>query len=116
MLFLADAAAADGGSALVSLAPLLLIGVFVYFAMIRPQRKRQQEFRRMQSDLSPGDDVITIGGLHGRVDSIGEGYVDLVVTDDMVLRFKRTAIAEILRDAGADDAPELTADDRIDDE
>lgn len=97
-LILAEAGDAATGGGLLGFLPLLLIGAFVYFAMIRPQRKRQQAVQEMQKDLSAGDDVITIGGLHGRVDAIGETTVDLEVTDDVVLRFKRSAIAEILRD------------------
>lgn len=87
-------------SALGSLLPLLLIGGLVYFLMIRPQRKKQAEFQAMQKTLSVGDDVITIGGLHGHVVSMGEQSVDLSVDadEDIVLRFRRSAIQEILRD------------------
>ena len=91
----ADAA---GGSSLLSFLPLLLIGAFVYFAMIRPQRKRQQAVQQMQKQLGVGSDVITIGGIHGRVDAIGENTVDLELTDDIIVRFKRSAIAEVLGD------------------
>lgn len=101
-LFLAETGEASAGGGLLTFLPLLLIGAFVYFAMIRPQRKRQQAVKSMQQDLSVGDDIITIGGLHGRVDTIGETTVDLEVTDDVVLRFKRSAIAEILRDEPTD--------------
>lgn len=87
--------AASGGS-LLSFLPLLLIGAFVYFAMIRPQRKRQQAVQDMQKQLSVGSDVITIGGIHGRVDAMGETTVDLELYDDIIVRFKRSAIAEVL--------------------
>lgn len=108
-LLLAETTGGGGASVFASLLPLLLIGAFVYFAMIRPQRKRQQAFQKMQSELSPGDDVITIGGIHGRVDAIGESYVDLEVTDDVILRFKRQSIAEILRDE-PDASPDVSGD------
>lgn len=101
-LILAETGDAAAGGGLLGFLPLLLIGAFVYFAMIRPQRKRQQAVQSMQKDLSAGDDVVTIGGLHGRVDAIGETTVDLEVTEDVILRFKRSAIAEILRDEPAD--------------
>ena len=113
MLFLAQETA-ESGSALISMLPLLLIGAFVYFAMIRPQRKRQQTFQKMQQSLSVGDDVITIGGIHGRVDAIGPDYVDLEVTDDVVMRFKRSAIADILKEEVAE-APIADADLDLDD-
>lgn len=100
LLFLAQEGG-DAGSSLVSLLPLLLIGLFVYFAMIRPQRKRQQQAKEMQRSLSIGDDVITIGGLHGRVDAIGDDTVDLELTDDVVVRFRRSSVAEIVGDEPA---------------
>ncbi len=92
--------AASAGGSLVSFLPLLLIGAFVYFAMIRPQRKRQQATQSMQKELAVGSDVVTIGGMHGRVDALGETTVDLDVTGDgdVIMRFKRSAIAEILSD------------------
>ena len=54
--------------------------------------------------LTIGDRIVTIGGLHGVVDAIGDDTVDIVVDadGDVVLRFKRSAIAEIVRDADAD--------------
>lgn len=112
MLFLADTAEAGGASGLVSFLPLVLIGAFVYFAMIRPQRKRQQAVQQMQKQLNVGSDVITIGGVHGRVDAIGDQTVDLLLTDDVIVRFKRSAIAEVVGDEVVelddDDAAEST--------
>lgn len=110
--------AQDGGSSGSPLGlylPLILIAVFVYFVMIRPQRKRQQEFKEMQSDLSVGDVVHTIGGLVGVVDEIDDEFVELLVTQeaDFALRFKRSAIAEIIRDTddqGVDDVDTEGAD------
>ena len=98
--------AASTGGSLLSFLPLLLIGAFVYFAMIRPQRKRQQAVQTMQKQLSVGSDVITIGGIHGRVDAMGETTVDLELTDDIVVRFKRSAIAEVLGDDVVADDPD----------
>jgi preprotein translocase subunit YajC len=75
---------------------LLIFVIFIavmWFLMIRPQQKRQREHKQMIESLARGDDVITIGGMHGRVDGIAEGYVDLEVTDDLILRFQKEAIA-----------------------
>lgn len=76
--------------------PLFL--VLMYFVMIRPQRKRQQEHQRMISDLGIGDDVVTIGGLHGTVVALDEETMDLEVTDDIVVRFQRTSVARVVSD------------------
>ena len=61
-------AAAEGGGG--SFAPLLLIVLLfgvMYFMMIRPQQKRRREAQSMQSSLGPGDEIVTIGGLHATV-------------------------------------------------
>lgn len=75
---------------------LIIFALFIalmYFMLIRPQQKRQKETRQMLASLTRGDDVITIGGLHGRVHALADEYVDLEVTDDLILRFQRSAIA-----------------------
>ena len=102
-----------GGSALASFLPLILIGAFFWFVMIRPQRKRQQERKQMMDRLAVGNDVVTIGGLHGQVEQLGDGWVDLLVNDDVVLRFSRTAIGEVVTPADLDEVP--PADDTPDD-
>lgn len=70
----------------------LFIGV-MYLLLIRPQQKRQKEHRELLASLHKGDDVITIGGMHGRIHAISDDYLDLEVTDDVVLRFQRQSIA-----------------------
>lgn len=78
---------------------LPLFFVAMYFVLIRPQRKRQQEVQDMQSSLAVGDDVVTIGGLHGEVTEIGADHVDLQVTSDgVVLRFRRSSVADVIRE------------------
>ena len=74
--------------------PIVLLFVVAYFAFIRPQRRRTQEAAEMLRSLDVGDDVVTIGGLHGRIHKLYDDAVDLEVTDDMVLRFDRQAIAK----------------------
>lgn len=72
----------------------LFIGV-MWLLLIAPQRRRQKQHQQMLEQLQRGDDVITIGGVHGRVEALTESYVDLEVTDDgIVLRFQRSSIAK----------------------
>lgn len=82
---------------------LLFLGL-MYFVLIRPQQRQQKKRKEMLQRMNVGDDVVTIGGLHGNVvaidDAEGNATVDLLVTDDVVLRFRRSAIAEV---AGADE-------------
>ncbi len=71
---------------------VLLAGVF-YFFIIRPQSKRQKEQRDIIASLQPGDKVITIGGIYGRIESMREDSVILKVESGTTIRFMRSAIA-----------------------
>ncbi|RTQ47524.1 preprotein translocase subunit YajC [Hymenobacter gummosus] len=85
-------ASAGANSPLQYLFPLLLLGVF-YFFMIRPQQKRSAEAKKLREGLSKGAQVVTIGGLHGRVVELSEEKVTLEVDKGTRLTFDRTAIA-----------------------
>jgi preprotein translocase subunit YajC len=79
--------------------PLILMFVLFYFLLIRPQQKRQKAVQRMQSDLKKGDKVVTIGGLHGFIDSIDENKAVIKCGDGSRLTFDRNAIREVTADA-----------------
>ena len=74
---------------LLSLAPLLLIVVVFYFMLIRPQKKKEKEVQKMRSDIQVGDEIVTIGGIIGRVVSMRE---DTLVIDRSKGRISRWAI------------------------
>lgn len=71
----------DGGSqggvvgALMTFAPLVLLFVLMYFMIIRPQRKKQKEEQKMRDSLQVGDEIVTIGGIYGRVISLKEDTI-----------------------------------------
>ena len=73
---------------------VLLVVMFVvfYFLMIRPQRKKQSEQKTVVQELKRGDKVITIGGIYGEVDSVGERYVILKVEGGTRLKLLKTSI------------------------
>lgn len=77
--------------------PVLFIAV-LYMLLIRPQQKRAKEHRQLVSTLNVGSDVVTIGGLHGRVVDLTDETMDLEVTDDIVLRFQRSSLARVVSD------------------
>lgn len=87
------------------LLPILFL-VVLYMLLIRPQQKRQKEHRNLVASLSVGDDVVTVGGLHGRVVDLDDETMDLQVTgdDDVVVRFQRSALARVVRGETTDDA------------
>ncbi|MBL4951267.1 preprotein translocase subunit YajC [Neobacillus sp. OS1-32] len=75
--------------------PIILMFVLFYFLLIRPQQKRQKAVQQMQSDLKKGDKIVTIGGLHGTIDSIDESKVVIKCGDGSRLTYDRNAIREV---------------------
>lgn len=81
---------------LIGLWPLLLMFAIFYFLLIRPQQKRQKAVREMQANLAKGNKVVTIGGLHGIIDSIDEGKVVIKAGDGTRLTYDRQAIRDVI--------------------
>ena len=71
----------DGGADLMGLAPLVLIFVVFYFLLIRPQTKRQKEHREMVSAISAGNEVVTAGGVLGKVVKVADQFVIIEIAD-----------------------------------
>ena len=97
--FAQTAPAASGGgteSSLLSLLPLVLMFVVLYFIMIRPQMKRQKEHKAMVEALAKGDEVVTAGGVLGRVSKLGETYLHVEVANGVELQVQRSSIVQVL--------------------
>ncbi|KKI92330.1 preprotein translocase subunit YajC [Bacillus sp. SA1-12] len=77
--------------------PLVLMFAIFYFLLIRPQQKQQKAVREMQNNLQKGDKIITIGGLHGILDSIDEDKIVLKVGDGTRMTFDRRSIREVVK-------------------
>lgn len=82
-----------GGGGMAQLIPLILMFVVFYFLLIRPQQKRAKEHQNMLSNLKRGDQVITNGGLLGKITGIGDKMVTLEVAEKIRLRVMRSHIA-----------------------
>lgn len=93
VMVLASNGAGEGTAAIGSLLPFLLIGLAFYFLLIRPQRKRQQEQKAMISSLGVGDDVVTIGGIHGEILDMTDDTVELLIADEVVVTIARNAVS-----------------------
>ena len=78
------------------LLPLVLMFVVLYFIMIRPQMKRQKEHRAMIDALAKGDEVVTAGGLLGKVTKLGEGYLSVEVANGVEVQLQRSAVVQVL--------------------
>ena len=79
---------------------VLLFGV-MYFLMIRPQQKRRREAMQMQAALAPGDQIVTIGGMHATVVSINDDVVTVEIAPGVNVRYARPAIARVVRSGTA---------------
>ena len=83
-------------SAMMQFAPLVILIVIFYFLLIRPQMKRSKEHRQMLGSLSKGDEIITGGGLAGRVTQIGENYISLEVSEGVTVKLQKAAVSSVL--------------------
>ena len=92
----APAAGGDMQSTLMSMLPLALMFVVLYFVMIRPQMKKQKEHTAMISALAKGDEVITSGGLLGKVSKMGDTFIGLEVSSGVEIQVQRSAVIQVL--------------------
>ncbi|MDR2630143.1 MAG: preprotein translocase subunit YajC [Spirochaetaceae bacterium] len=92
----------NSGDIFTTLIPFaLIIGIF-YFLIIRPQNKKQKETQRMLSALKKGDKIVTIGGIHGVIQSVKESSVVVKVDENTKVEFSRSAISSVVTTAKAD--------------
>jgi len=94
----APAAAAGGDiqSSLMSMLPIVLMFVVLYFIMIRPQMKKQKEHRAMVEALAKGDEVVTAGGMLGRVSSLNENFLGVEIASGVEVQLQRQAVVQVL--------------------
>ena len=93
-------AAAGEQNALVGMLPIILMFVVLYFLMIRPQMKRQKEHRNLVSNLAKGDEVITSGGILGKITKVNDNYITVEVSEladkPVEMLLQRQAISSVL--------------------
>jgi preprotein translocase subunit YajC len=75
---------------------IVAMAAIMYFMMIRPQMKRSKEHRDLISKLAKGDEVITSGGIAGRVDDLGDNFITVEVADGVRIKLQRNAIVAVL--------------------
>lgn len=92
----AAAGAASTQDTLVSMLPLVLMFVVLYFVMIRPQMKKAKEHKSMVEALAKGDEVVTAGGFLGKVSKIGETYIGVELASGVEVQMQRTAVVQVL--------------------
>lgn len=92
----ADAAAADPTGGLMQLLPMVLMFVILWVLMIRPQMKRAKEHKTMVEALAKGDEVVTQGGIVGKIAEVGENYLQLEVSANVKIAVQKQAVGAVL--------------------
>ena len=90
------AAAAPQGAGVEQLFIMVAIFAVFYFLLIRPQTKRAKEHRKMVSELAKGDEVVTNGGIYGKITKISDDNVEVEIADNMTVHMQRQAISSTL--------------------
>lgn len=102
MSFFISEALAEGGDAagqgdpMTSLIFMIVIFAVFYFLLIRPQAKRAKEHKQMVSALNKGDEVITSGGIYGKLSNVSEDLVEVDIADGTTVKMQRQAISSVL--------------------
>ena len=94
--FAQTAGAADATGGWMGLLPMVLMFVVLYFLMIRPQMKKAKEHKALIEALATGDEVITSGGIAGKIASVGDNFVKIEIASGVEISVQRPAIAAVL--------------------
>ncbi|HIE07342.1 MAG TPA: preprotein translocase subunit YajC [Desulfarculaceae bacterium] len=87
---------AGGMEGMKSFIPLILMFVIFYFLLIRPQQKRQKEHKALLSNLKRGDDIVTAGGIMGRITNVAEKFVTVEVAEKVRIKVARGQIMSVI--------------------
>jgi preprotein translocase subunit YajC len=92
----AQAAPQGQSDPLMSFLPLIFIFVVFYFLLIRPQSKKAKEHKQMVAALAKGDEVVTNGGMLGKLTKVGDNFVELEVAEGIRIKIQRQAVANLM--------------------
>jgi len=95
--------AAGASNPIMTFLPFVAIIAIFYFLIIRPQNKKQKETQKMLSALKKGDKIVTIGGIHGTIQTVREQTVIVKVDEDTKLEFSRSAISTVVQASNKDE-------------
>jgi preprotein translocase subunit YajC len=88
--------APSGDPGYIGLLPIVLMFVLLYFLMIRPQMKRAKETKQMIEALQKGDEVVTAGGVVGRITKMGDAYISLEIAPNTEINVQKAAVQVLL--------------------
>ncbi len=93
---MAQAAPAAQGDSIMSLLPLVIFFIAIYFFLIRPQSKRAKEHKKMVENLSKGDEISTNGGLLGKITEVGETAITVELAENVSVKVQKHAVGAVL--------------------
>jgi preprotein translocase subunit YajC len=86
----------DAGGSLFSLLPLVVIFILFYFLLIRPQQKRAKQHKEMVTALKKGEEIVTNGGLLGKVTDIDDNFITLEIDGGLNVKVQRQSVAQVM--------------------
>lgn len=94
----AHAAGSGGadGNAIYSIGMIVVFFVIMFFLVIRPQMKRQKEHKKLVANLEKGNEVITAGGVAGRVREVGENFLVVEIANDVEIRIQKSSVSAVV--------------------
>jgi preprotein translocase subunit YajC len=93
---MAQAAPAGQGNPIMSFLPLVILFVIFYFLLIRPQQKKAKEHKNMVEALQKGDEIVTQGGLVGKVTDVTDSFITCKIAENVEVKLQRHAISTVL--------------------
>ena len=99
-LFISDAYAQAGGlaasSSVMTFLPMIALFAVFYFLLIRPQQKRQKEHRTMVSELAKGDEIVTMGGMLGKITAVGDNFLTVNIANDTEVKIQKASVQAMM--------------------
>jgi preprotein translocase subunit YajC len=97
------------GSPLIQLAPFAMILVVFYFLLVRPQQRKAKETQEMLDGLRVNDDIVTTGGLHGKIVRLADKVLVIEIAPKVQVKIDRPAVSHVLRGKGTEKSEEKSA-------
>lgn len=98
--FISDAMAQAGGAAgtggFMSFLPMIALFVIFYFLLIRPQQKRQKEHKNMVAGLAKGDEIVTMGGLLGKITKVDDNFISVEIAKDTEVKIQKASVQAMM--------------------
>lgn len=107
-ILIENAWAQGGGGGGGGMELLVMVGIFfliMYFMIIRPQNRRNRDHKQLLASLSNGDEVVTSGGLFGKISRVDESFVHLEVQNGVIVKVQKQAISSVMPKGMSDEEP-----------